>query len=96
MKTNIKNKLQKNKDIIIESLQLPKDIMYHAAIVTILGNRDIHIENYRGILEYSRKTILIQAKDCKICVSGENLLIQYYTNEDMQISGKISGIQYFY
>ncbi|HKM05272.1 MAG TPA: YabP/YqfC family sporulation protein [Lachnospiraceae bacterium] len=89
-------KLQKKKEIIISSLQLPKDIVYHAAVVTILGNRDVHIENYRGILEYSNKTIVIQAKDCKICICGSNLLIQYYTNEDMKVSGKISGIQYIY
>lgn len=35
----------------MESLKLPKDTMLGAAIVTITGNREAFIENYKGILD---------------------------------------------
>ncbi|RAZ93291.1 sporulation protein, partial [Klebsiella oxytoca] len=39
---------EKSKELIVESLRLPKDTMLGAAIVTITGNREAFIENYKG------------------------------------------------
>ena len=51
-------------------------------------------ENYRGILEYTGERILLQAKTCQVCLEGNRLSIDYYTNEDMKISGNISALRY--
>ena len=83
------------KELIVESLRLPKDTMLGAAIVTITGNREAFIENYKGILEYTTQTIVLQGKNCKICFEGKQLSIEYYTNEDMKISGMIDTVRYF-
>ena len=37
----------------INSLQLPKDVCMGALRVTLTGNSEAWIENYRGILEYT-------------------------------------------
>ena len=58
--------------------------------VTLTGNSEAWIENYRGILEYTGERILLQAK----CLEGTRLSIDYYTNEDMKISGNISALRY--
>ena len=52
------------------------------------------LENYRGILEYTGERILLQAKTCQVCLEGTRLSIDYYTNEDMKISGNISALRY--
>lgn len=82
--------------MIVESLQLPKDTLLGASIVTVTGNTDAFIENYRGILEYTQETIVLQGKTCQISIQGKQLSIDYYTNEDMKISGCIDIIQYHY
>lgn len=82
--------------MIVESLQLPKDTLLGASIVTVTGNTDAFIENYRGILEYTQETIVLQGKTCQISIQGKQLSIDYYTNEDMKISGCIDTIQYHY
>lgn len=79
---------------LVEALQLPKDICMGALRVTMMGSGEAWIENYRGILEYSSQTILLQAKNCQICFEGNNLSIDYYTNEDMKISGCIQCVRY--
>lgn len=86
--------LSNSKELIVESLKLPKDTMLGAAIVTVTGNREAYIENYKGILEYSTESIVLQGKNCKICFEGKRLSIDYYTNEDMKISGSIDTVRY--
>ena len=86
--------LSNSKELIVESLKLPKDTMLGAAIVTITGNREAFIENYKGILEYTTESIVLQGKNCKICFEGRRLSIDYYTNEEMKISGSIDSVRY--
>lgn len=82
------------KEIFMESLQLPKDICMGALRVTMTGNTEAWIENYKGILEYTEHTILLQAKSCQVCFEGTRLSVDYYTNEDMKISGCICNVRY--
>ncbi len=64
------------------------------SIVTITGNKEAWIENYRGIIEYTETLILLQGKNCQICFEGTGLSINYYTNEDMKIGGNIKSVSY--
>lgn len=79
---------------VIEHLELPKDFLLGEAIVTITGRKELLIENYKGILVYEDSFIKIQAKNCRIVITGTHLSIDYYTNEEMRISGFIQQIQY--
>ncbi|MDR2044302.1 MAG: YabP/YqfC family sporulation protein [Clostridium sp.] len=82
------------KESLLESLQLPKDVCLGALRVTMTGNTEAWIENYKGILEYTGQNILLQAKTCQVCFEGSRLAIDYYTNEDMKISGCITSVRY--
>lgn len=73
---------------------LPKDVVLGVPIVTIIGEYEVYIENYRGIIEYTDALIRIKVKDGQIKITGKRLQIGYYTNEDMQINGKIERIEY--
>jgi sporulation protein YqfC len=82
------------KDKIASATSMPKDVVLGASVVTIVGNQELCIENYRGIIEYTDVLIRVQTKNSQIRVSGKNLQIQYYTNDEMKITGKISSIEY--
>lgn len=82
------------KELMVESLHLPKDSLLGASIVTITGNTDVFVENYKGIIEYTSQVILLQGKTCKIEIRGRRLNIVYYTNEDMKISGCVETVHY--
>lgn len=90
----IKKELQKEskKELLVESLKLPKDMMMGRFMLSMTGNREAFIENYRGILEYTDKVILLQTKQGQVKFEGTNLVIEYYTNEDMKISGNIASV----
>lgn len=88
------SKVSRKKELLVESLQLPKDVCMGALRVTMTGNTEAWVENYKGILEYTGQVILLQAKTCQVCFEGTRLSIDYYTNEDMKISGCITCVRY--
>jgi len=96
MKRNHKNSYEKTnkKELVVDSLKLPKDLLLGASIITLTGNYEAWIENYKGIIEYTDTNILLQGKNRQITISGKNLIIDYYTNEDMKISGSIESVRY--
>lgn len=89
-----KSNKRSKKEKIVKTFQLPKDVCLGALRVTLTGNNEAWIENYRGILEYTGTTILLQGKNCQVCFEGTRLSIDYYTNEDMKISGCITCVKY--
>jgi len=87
--------MQKSKkEMFINSLQLPRDILQGDIRITLTGNREVWIENYKGLLEYTNQVILLQGKSCKVQFEGKCLNIDYYTNEDMKLTGRITNIRY--
>ena len=86
------NKLKSVKQNMVETLELPKDLMYGDSIVTITGRREVLIENYKGILQYTDSEILIQSLRGKVLLRGKNLEIVWYTSLEMKITGAISSI----
>lgn len=83
-----------NREALVEQMNLPKDICMGALRVSMIGNKEAWVENYRGILEYTEHCILLQAKTCRISFEGDSLSIVYYTNEDMKIKGCITCVRY--
>ena len=86
-----KKKLQSR---ITDVAGMPKDVILGVPIVNITGQNEACIENYRGILEYTDKLIRIQTKLGKIHVIGRSLQIEYYTNDEMKITGHITIIEF--
>ena len=84
----------KIKEDLVESLELPKDLMYGAVLVSITGQQEVLIENYRGILEYTNNHISLLTKTCRLTIQGKQLEISYYTNQEMKITGEIKQIIY--
>lgn len=82
------------KERIVSAANMPKDVMLGASVLTILGNFEVCIENYRGILEYTDTLIRVQTKGRQIRLSGKQLQIEYYTNDEMKITGKISSLEF--
>ena len=72
---------------------VPKDVAMGIPILTILGDIEISLENYSGIIEYTDYLIRIRTKTGQIIVTGSKLQIDYYTNDEMKIHGKIDSIE---
>lgn len=85
--------LSKTKDDVSEKIGFTGDIILGDTIVTMEGDRCLYIENYKGILSYDDKSILVKTKRSKLLVEGKNLQIEYYTHMDMKIKGILFSVK---
>lgn len=79
---------------MISVTDIPKDVALGASVLTVLGSNEITIENYRGIIEYTDLLIRVQTKEKQIRIHGKRLKIEYYSNDEMKITGYINTIEY--
>ena len=74
--------------------EVPKDVAMGFPVLTMIGQMELNIENYRGIIEYTDVLIRIQTKAGQLRINGRGLSIAYYTNDEMKINGRIASIEY--
>lgn len=82
------------KNRISELSELPKDVVLGIPMLTMIGQMELIIENYRGIIEYTDILVRIHTKDGQIKVVGNGLKVDYYTNDEMKITGCIVSVEY--
>ena len=71
------------KEKMVSAMDLPKDVIQNASVITILGRNELCIENYRGIIEYTDTLIRVQTRAGQI-----HCLIRYLSGYvKIQIKG---------
>lgn len=82
------------KSRVSDAVNIPKDVILGVPLVRMVGQEELYIENYRGILEYTDTFIRVQTKIGQIHLSGKKLEIIYYTNDEMKVVGHIESLKY--
>lgn len=86
-------KLLKN---IPEMLEIPEEIIFNTPISILKSNKEIEIENYKGILEYGEDIIRINTKVGIIKLYGEKLTLKQIATEKIIITGIINKIEFLF
>ncbi|HJA12351.1 MAG TPA: YabP/YqfC family sporulation protein [Candidatus Mediterraneibacter merdipullorum] len=73
---------------------MPRDVTMKAPVLTVLGDFELSAENYRGITEYTDCLVRIQTRSGQIRVTGRRLHVEYYTSDEMKVTGKIETIDF--
>ena len=79
---------------LASAASMPKDVIMGASVVTVLGMSEVCIENYSGITEYTDTLVRIRTKHGQIQLKGSCLEIEFYTNDEMKITGSINLIEF--
>ena len=79
---------------ILETCQLPKDVLAGAAVISMTGNTEILIENFKNIIKYQADVLTLQCQKNQIQILGKNLMIEFYTNEEIKVKGYISELKF--
>lgn len=82
------------KEKFTELLELPKEIVMNVPKLTMVGNSDLIIENYKGVIEYASERIRLNTGIGVVKITGEGLAIREITSEDVMVSGVISGLEF--
>jgi sporulation protein YqfC len=79
---------------IADALDMSKEVIIGAAKITMIGEKEMSVENYRGIMEYTETLIKVGAKPHNIRISGKNLEIKAITQEMVYITGFIKSVDF--
>ena len=58
------------KNRMVLALELPPDLAYNETIVTLTGQTEAVIENYKSVFKYTPSEIVIQSFCGKVTISG--------------------------
>ena len=73
-------------------MQQNTGIKVGALCLELVTNRQIYIENYRKLIQYTDREIIVDAKDCRVNILGNSLFINYYSKYEMAVAGCISEV----
>lgn len=73
---------------------LPKDVIMNMPRLSVGGNREIYIENYKGLLEYTSDEIRLSTSIGVVRILGKDLKIKRVRLEDIFISGYFRLVEY--
>lgn len=73
---------------------LPSDILEGSAIISLVGRKSVRVENYKGIIEYTEECIKIQTKSGKFILEGMCLNMDYCTDIELHVTGRIKQIRF--
>lgn len=82
------------KKTITSMLELPKEVVFNLPLISVIGNEQINIENYKGIIEYNLERIRINTSCGIMKIEGKNLLLKQITAENISVTGSISKLEY--
>lgn len=61
--------------------------------ITLTGNREVYVENYKGISAYTTEEVRLGTGSGIIRISGENLVIKALNTDEIVLSGIISMVE---
>lgn len=89
-----KKKSLKKQNRFDELLEIPKEISSEEPKITVMGFKELLIENYKAILEYQDFYIRINTHIGIININGFDLDLNEMTSDDLLIKGKIESIDF--
>ncbi|WP_150266377.1 sporulation protein YqfC [Paenibacillus tepidiphilus] len=75
-------------------LSLPQDVLQELPRITLIGNKELYIENHRGVLHFSSGEIKLALASGTLEISGEGLSIRSILGQELAVEGIIGEIRY--
>ena len=75
--------------MLADTLDMSKEIMLDLPKIIMIGNRELTIENYKGVIEYTDAVIRVGTNSHILKISGKNLEIKNITQEMLYITGSV-------
>lgn len=75
-------------------LEIPPDIVLDLPRITLLGNRQLLVENHKGIIEYTPDLVRIKLTQGELTVTGAGLGLTSLQTEQILVEGTVAGLTY--
>ena len=75
-----------------ELMDLPGDALAGLPRIELVGDKELRMENHKGILAYGTEEIHVSGGTILFKITGEGLELRAMTGEELLITGKIGQI----
>ncbi len=82
------------KEKVIKMLEIPDEVASDRPKITTVGRKEVFVENYKGIIEFTNEIVRINSNHGVITITGANMKIKEITSDDIIIIGDIENIDY--
>ena len=86
----MEGKFKKGKEVLVEKLELPKDVILDIPKIIVMGRNEITIENHKGLQIFEK----INTNMAPIEIKGNNFEILYIAANTITIKGYFDSIEY--
>lgn len=85
---------KKASELASDKLGLPKELIMNIPKLSIAGNKELFLENYQNIVEYTDRIIRIKTKDYVVRITGEYLKITQMDADNLFAKGDFREISF--
>jgi len=75
-------------------LDLPQDLLLDMPRITLIGNKELYIENHRGVLQFSSEILRLALSKGSLEITGTGLEIRNILGQELAVEGIIGEIRY--
>lgn len=75
-------------------LEIPQDIVLDLPRITMLGNKQLLIENHKGIIEYTPSLVRIKLNQGELIIVGRDLMLSHLQLEQILVEGIVGDVKY--
>ncbi|OAB33955.1 sporulation protein YqfC [Paenibacillus glacialis] len=77
-----------------EKLDLPQDIVFNLPRLTLIGNKELLIENHNGVIHFSPEKLILSLSQGSLEIEGAELMIRSILPREVMIEGTVRNIKY--
>ncbi|MCD8158696.1 MAG: YabP/YqfC family sporulation protein [Clostridiales bacterium] len=77
---------------ISDGLEMPREALDDTPLMTVCGNGEIIVENFKRILSFSENRVVVAVKKGCCNIGGENLKLEYIKRDIVKVRGRIYQI----
>ncbi|WP_419881431.1 sporulation protein YqfC [Peribacillus sp. B-H-3] len=85
---------QKLKRLMVQTMDLPQDVMMDLPRITIIGQLHIYIENHRGLLTFTDSEVRLMLKKGQLLIKGNAFVIKTILPEEIMLQGTIDKVYF--
>lgn len=74
--------------------EIPQDIVLDLPRITMLGNKQLLVENHKGIIEYTGQIVRIRLNEGELTICGAGMMLGNLQYEQILIEGTIKEVKY--
>jgi len=74
--------------------ELPQEIVLDLPLISVIGQSELRVENYKSLLEYSDTHIRVNTGSGVLKIEGRKLTLKQLTSESVTVTGVLVNFGY--